>query len=245
MNKDELQRALATMIKDSRDKSPSRPTGNIPQTYNTNIENKLDEIISEFRQFRDVYQKLEVKVDALREENSYLRESMMQHQRYLEALEAERRGRNLVFLGVPEGEMRIKDSRGQDVVYTEDQEKVTAILQAMQQENIHLKEIQRLGNSSSTRSRVLLVSTESKAARDEVIRATPALKTAGKSYEKVYVKKDVHPLIRKEFSRLKDVEKREREKPENQGLNVRYDGTRREVTVDGKIIDKFRPTFFA
>ena len=91
----------------------------------------------------------------------------------------------------------------------------------------------------------MLVSTESKAARDEVIRATPALKTAGKSYEKVYVKKDVHPLIRKEFSRLKDVEKREREKPENQGLNVRYDGTRREVTVDGKIIDKFRPTLFA
>ena len=58
------------------------------------------------------------------------------------------------------------------------------------------------------------------------------------------LKKDVHPLIRKELNRLREVEKREKEKPENQGLNVYYDGTRREVVVNGNVVDKFRPSFF-
>ena len=135
---------------------------------------------------------------------------MMQHQRYLEALEAERRGRNMVFLGVPQGEMKVKDIHGQDIVLLEDQRKVESILQVMEQEGITLKEIQRLGNPSNNRNRVLLVSTESKAVRDQVIGATSALKAAGRGYEKIYVKKDIHPLIRKEFNRLKEVEKREK-----------------------------------
>ena len=121
-----------------------------------------------------------------------------------------------------------------------------AILQVMQLGNISLKEIHRLGNPSSNRNRVLLVTAESKAMRNQVIGATSVCaKTAGKSYEKVYVKKDIHPLIRKEFNRLKEVEKRERDKPENQGLNVDYDRNRREVIVNGKVVDHFRPMFFA
>ena len=47
--------------------------------------------------------------------------------------------------------------------------------------------------------------------------------------QRVYVKKDVHPLVRKELSRLREVEKRERDKPENQGRNVRYDYKERKV----------------
>ena len=238
MRKDELQKALTTMIEDSRNKAQNVGS-------QTKIEKRLDELLSEFRLFRDTHQQLQKKVDALKEENTCLRESVMQHQRYLEALEAERRGRNMIFLGVPESDMKVKDSHGQDVVIKEDQEKVESILQIMGHGGITLKEIQRLGNPSSIRNRVLLVSTESKSVRDQVIRATSVLKEAGRGHEKVYVKKDIHPLIRKEFNRLKDVEKREKEKPENQGLDVRYDGSRREVIVDGKVVDYFRPMFFA
>ena len=151
----------------------------------------------------------------------------------------------MIFLGVPEGDMEVKDLQGETVILKEDQEKVRSILRVMAQDGITLKEIERLGNPSSNRNRILLVSTESKAVRDQVIRSTSTLKTAGRGYEKVFVKKDIHPLIRKEFNRLKDVERREKEKPENQGLNIRYDGTRREVIVDGKVVDHFRPMFFA
>ena len=238
MRKDELQKALTTMIEDFRNKAQN-------QGNHSNIETKLDELLKEFRQFRDVHQKLEKKIDDLKEENNYLRDSLMQHQRYLEALEAERRGRNMIFLGVPEGDMEMKGLQGETVILKEDQEKVRSILRVMAQDGITLKEIERLGNPSSNRNRILLVSTESKAVRDQVIRSTSTLKTAGRGYEKVFVKKDIHPLIRKEFNRLKDVERREKEKPENQGLNIRYDGTRREVIVDGKVVDHFRPMFFA
>lgn len=70
------------------------------------------------------------------------------------------------------------------------------------------------------------------------------MKTAGEPLSKVYLKKDTHPGIRREMKRLRDVEKREKEKPENQGRNVWYDWKERNVTVDNLIIDTYRPTFF-
>lgn len=58
------------------------------------------------------------------------------------------------------------------------------------------------------------------------------------------MKKDVHPLVRKEFNRLRDVEKREKEKPENQEYDVHYNAIRREVIVNGREVDRFRPACF-
>ena len=72
------------------------------------------------------------------------------------------------------------------------------------------------------------------------------LKTAaGGCFSKIYVKKDVHPLVRRELNRLREVEKREKEKPENQGMNVHYNNVCREIMVNGRVVDQFRPAFFA
>jgi hypothetical protein len=60
----------------------------------------------------------------------------------------------------------------------------------------------------------------------------------------VYIKKDTHPGIRREMKRLRDTEKREKEKPENQGRTVTYDWKACCVKVDGIIVDSYRPSFF-
>ena len=54
----------------------------------------------------------------------------------------------------------------------------------------------------------------------------------------------MHPKVRAEYSRLKNVETSERDKPENQGRTVKYDPKAKSVTVDGKVIDSFKIRFF-
>ena len=63
-------------------------------------------------------------------------------------------------------------------------------------------------------------------------------------YNKIFVKKDMHPGVRWEFNRLRLSEKTEIDKPENEGRTVEYDHTTRTVTVDGVVVDRFRSSFF-
>lgn len=76
--------------------------------------------------------------------------------------------------------------------------------------------------------------------RKDVLDSARNLKTKGDTYKSIYIKKDVHPLVRKEFERLRDVAKREQDRPENEGKNVRYDYRERKVYVDDVVIDSFR-----
>ena len=85
MKKDELLQALKTMMQDPRKRTNA--TDN-PPISNANLGEKLDDLLKEFRQFRLTYEKMEKNIETLKEENSYLRESLMQHQRHLESLEA-------------------------------------------------------------------------------------------------------------------------------------------------------------
>ena len=61
---------------------------------------------------------------------------------------------------------------------------------------------------------------------------------------KVYIKKDIHPAIRKENDRLRKREKEEKEKAENVGSDVSYDWKRRVLTRDGVINDRLMLKFF-
>ena len=64
------------------------------------------------------------------------------------------------------------------------------------------------------------------------------------AFRSIYVKKDVHPIVRKELDRLRDATKREKERPENQGKSVRYDYRERKVYVDDVVVDSFQVTSF-
>jgi hypothetical protein len=55
----------------------------------------------------------------------------------------------------------------------------------------------------------------------------------------VFIKKDTHPAIRKEYARLHKVEKEEKDKPENQGRAVYFEKETRSIKVDDVVIDKF------
>ncbi len=107
--------------------------------------------------------------------------------------------------------------------------------------------ITRLGAPAPDKTRrpikVIVASTQT---RKNILNDTRKLKQAQDPFSKIYVKKDTHPGIRKEMSRIWASEKREKENPENQGCDsqVKYDWASRTLTVDSTIVDRYNPTFF-
>ena len=222
--------ALKTLLSDPSHESQRR------------IEDKLDFVIAELQEQKEERKALHKEITTLREENSKQSEALMQHQRYLESLESEKRAENLIITGVPETGMT---KNGQEI--NNDDDKCKLILEAIGKPEIVIKSAQRLGKplqANSTFKRPIKVTLAQPSERKQVLEKAKSLKEAGDQFSGIYVKKDFHPMVRKELNRLRQVTKEEREKPENQGKTVRYDHETRKVLIDGNVIDHFRMAFF-
>ena len=115
--------------------------------------------------------------------------------------------------------------------------------------NVNFVKVSRLGkkpNDASYRPRAIKVVVSNTTERKRILEHTRNLKRAGDTFSKIYVKKDIHPLVRKELNQIHavHVEREEQNKPENQGRNVEYNNNTHCVTVDGVIVDRFKPSFF-
>ena len=103
----------------------------------------------------------------------------------------------------------------------------------------------RLGQPNQTRGpRPLHVTVDTPQQREAIITTAKELKNAGAAFSRVYIKKDTHPVVRKEIGRLRQREKDEKNKSENSGVDIKYDAKNRILTRDGVIIDRSTPKFF-
>ena len=80
--------------------------------------------------------------------------------------------------------------------------------------------------------------------RDAVVASGKALKGKGDCFNRIYLKKDTHPVIRKETNRLRTRETEEQNKPTNEGVAIKYDWENRVLLRDGVVIDRFASRFF-
>lgn len=227
LNKTQLTQALKTVVSNTSQQNPS--------------DKKLDDILiginnirEEFQEFKTDKQALRQELENVKQENAELREALMHHQRYLESLEAEKRSSNIIVTGVKEQNDIGKDST-----------EVAKILEEIGVEGVEFKTVTRIGkvHPGQTRPRALKITLADPTKRKSILEKAKGLKDI-ESYSKVYINKDIHPLVHKELSRLRSVTHTEKEKPENVGKNVAYDHERRVVTVDGTIVDRFKPAFF-
>ena len=101
-----------------------------------------------------------------------------------------------------------------------------------------------LGQASVSHSRPILVVVENQQRRQAILDKAKNLKGAEPLFSHIYIKKDIHPAVRKELVRLRKREKEERERPENQGTNIKFDPEQRVLLRDGVIIDRYAPSFF-
>lgn len=175
------------------------------------------------------------KVEELQQQVNKQADIISKQQQYLESLDRKERECNLVVMGVPEEHEALDGA-------TTDREKLTKVWEAARA-TCRVKSVRRLGRPAGTdqgeRRRPILVTVESREDRDATLAVAKHLKSAGERYKKVFIKKDLHPSVREEWRRLRESEKRERERPENQGCNISLNVRERKLYKDGIVIDEW------
>lgn len=170
---------------------------------------------------------------------------MTQQQSFIEYLEGKERLKNMIITGVEE----TPNSLGEN-----DNMKVMSIINATGYGNgddkleIPIKndeiEIKRLGEQKVGKIRPIWIQVTNNKVRNKIIEKAKNLKSKGTIYQKIYIKKDTHPAVRKENGRLRQREKDERELPENQGVEILYDFKKRVLLRNGLVIDRYSPKYF-
>lgn len=202
---------------------------------------KLDLIVKELAGMRKMFESSEresvARIKEMTETIEKQSAVIMQHQLFLEQLDRTKRETNLVLFGVPDGQVAL------DGAFTED-DKIKKIFSVVDAEpGAVVRSCRRLGRQEqgSSRPRPLLVRVDSRSVRDGVLERAVKLKDLQEPYKRIYIKKDSHPEVRKEWKRLKDAEEEEKKKPVNVGCNIRLDFKERVLYKDGIVIDRWRP----
>ena len=180
-------------------------------------------------------EKLESEVNDLRETINIQQNTIEQQQTFLEYLANKDRQNNLIVTGVTETD--------------QDEAVIKAIFETIVPDADVSPEgnyvMQRLGNPETARvPRPVHVRFHNQSLEKKrmIVKNSKKLKD-NERYKKVYIKKDTHPVFRKEHNRLSKLAWEEKQKPTNQGCNIKYDRKKRIVTKDDIIIDRFSINF--
>lgn len=221
MTNPQLKKALATLINADASQQPSN-----------------NDLLDEIRSLKDEVKAMagiKQKVDELSERLDQAYYNIITQQ---QSLDNKERRNNLIITGV---------SEEVDAIGNTDVEKVQNVIKATGYQltsDPASWEIKRLGRENERKKRPLLVVVGDGHQRNEILRKAKNLKSIEGLVSSVYVKKDVHPAVRKEMARLRQREKDEKEKPENVGVTIVFDWKKRVLLREGSIIDKFSPHFF-
>ena len=146
----------------------------------------------------------------------------------MERIDRKERECNLVILGVPENSEALLDA-------TNDTDKLNKVWETAGI-TCNIKSFKRIGNPD--RRRPMLVVVDSREDRDAALEKAKGLKEI-EVFKKIFIKKDSHPSVRAEWTRLHEVVKLEKARPENTGHNISLDFKTRKVYKDGTVIDQW------
>ena len=224
----------------------------LSETIRTDIKEELKSVKEDVEKQNKEIDHLKRKVEILKQTsdeqartNTLLTEAVQQQQMFLESVDFDKRRHNLIITGLSEN-IHLLNNNGEQV--KTDEEKVAVVLSHIGKSDVDIAAISRLGKlpaaGNQQRIRPIKLTLKEAHQRKGILQVSKNLKTAPEPLRKIYIKSDTHPGIRREMKRLRDVERREKDKPENQGRNVWYDWKERQVKVDNQVIDSYRPTFF-
>lgn len=180
--------------------------------------------------------KLRTEVETLKAKVNTQSMVFEKQQLFLEKLDARDRIQNLIISGVSE-ERQIEGS-------STDDQKIALIFEKLECDDIQDYTSERLGSSTEGRTRPIKIQVQSQAVRDQIVSRSKRLKEAGEPFNRIYIKKDTHPMVRKEWKRLFQAKDAESDKPENVGKEVRIDMKTRTLRIDDVVVDRWKPTFF-
>ena len=159
---------------------------------------------------------------------------IMKQQLFLENVDRKERETKLIVRGVPEETDTLDGA-------TSDEEKLSKIWSRIGATVSRISS-KRLGNTAlPDRKRPILVIVRSKEERDSVLEKAKLLKNSEEAFKTIYIRKDVHPAVRKEWERLRHAENDERNRPENRGCVIRLDTKERKLYRNDEVIDSWNP----
>lgn len=234
-------------VKSTTDQKEDNSTDDLVDKIDRRLQNRLDGFKQDLQ--KELHDSLngkltEIKVDyttkmeQLQTENTELRKVVSVHQHFLESLDHENRACSMIITGVPEAE----DLTINNQTATTDEQKCDLILEKLDQ-YVTKRSIDRLGKREADRNRPIKLVLATREQRDEVVKSSRKLKditNPNNVTNNIFIKKDQHPLIRKEWQRLYDVLKQERARPDNEGKDIQIDRQTRTIKVNGIVIDKFQ-----
>ena len=193
---------------------------------------------------------LKERVQAVDTTNKQLSESLEKQQSFLETLDADKRASNLIITGVGESSENEEEGAMQheDRIARSDEEKIQLIIDIIGAGHVGIASVLRLGerhDGPGQKPRPIKVVLKERSDRRDILTKAKELKNAGPNLSSVYINKDMHPAVRKERGRIRQVLKSERQKPENQGRNVVFDQKSQCIMVDDVVIDKYQPSFLS
>ena len=171
---------------------------------------------------------LEKRNSTMDEENEVLRKTVSNMQKCLNKVDSAVRNKNVIITGLPEGEIPIDEHSSK----TTDSEKVKFILGITgnthfdgRMENL---EITRIGEVKAGFNRVMKIVLADMDERDKFLKDTMKMKDAPAPWNKVFVKKDQHPVYLEENKRLRKKvgELKRKQGYENKEIKI----------VDGKLL---------
>jgi hypothetical protein len=184
---------------------------------------------------------IERRLNNVTTDNEKLRKVVLSQQVYLESIDARERSQNAIVMGVPESE--------DQAMGVDDEAKMQLVMQTIEipWASAQVTAMKRLREQAANKKRPILLTFATTDARNKTLENAKKLNSAtgthSVSLKKIFVKKDVHPMWKKEHARLRRVVKEEKEKPGNAGIHIEYDYKNRVVLRDGVVIDRFQPVF--
>ena len=160
---------------------------------------------------------------------SNLSKTISTHQKSLQTMYEKEREKHIVITGVQDGES------------ADDAGSIKEIFDVIGCSGITPTKVSRLGKDihADNRPRPILVVVNNVTERQDILDHAKALKGAGDKFSSVYLKKDLHPDVRKEWNRLRDVCKKEKAKATNVGAQIFIDYKQGVLKRDNSIIDRY------
>jgi hypothetical protein len=102
MNKDQLKKCIKELIKDINEERQAAVTNPLVDEDHATVTQLLTSVLAEVKDLKAEKTNLKLEFQKLKQENLFLAEAVTQHQSFLEAIDGEKRAKNLIVNGVPE-----------------------------------------------------------------------------------------------------------------------------------------------
>ena len=195
-----------------------------PATVDPSVISTADQVNTVLAPYKEALEKI-----------SPMEKSLANHQRYLDHVDSKKREKNVVITGVKE----LSDD-------DDDATTVKEILDAAGCTDVAIEKVCRLGKppESPDRNRPILVITDSVSTKKMILEKKSNLKNLAEDrFKKIYIKADEPLAVQREWKRLKDVYKKEKNAPNNVGTELKIDYKTRKLLRDGTVIDQFKSPF--